>query len=139
MLEKEAAVIGHQANRRVGPGGDQDQVMALGPGLGEGFLERELSDRSAPFIRPRPGLRAAQRVKEPADGCQIRGQSGPGRSLDPQRVEAAAARCSGMDQMQEVRTERREQHGRQPNGPPAGEQEQSQSRVNFQGQNCPQL
>ena len=51
MLEKEAAVIGHQANRRVGPGGDQDQVLALGPGLGEGFLERELSDRSAPFIQ----------------------------------------------------------------------------------------
>ena len=66
MLEKEATVIGHQANRRVGPGGDQDQVLALGPGLGEGFLERELSDRSAPFIQHqhRCGLdRAVNRVR----------------------------------------------------------------------------
>jgi len=51
MLEKEAAVIGHQADRRVAPGGDEDQVLALGPGLAESFLERELSDRSAPFIQ----------------------------------------------------------------------------------------
>jgi len=51
VLEQEAAIVGHQADRRVGPGGDQDQIFALGPGLGEGFLEREWSDRPAPFIQ----------------------------------------------------------------------------------------